>query len=381
MAAKKKNKWLCLVLSAALALSAGGCSFGSLNEKETNTEDTQTENTGKDTSSDETDISSETKEPVDTENLLLYDYAKENTNNSLVYEGYTVEYEVSGFDDDTYDLHIHLPKISDKSPASEKWNSDIAKKYSTEYDDQLRRTAEGKNDNFFANVTWESITTGDVVTVSISNSRGIMYSDAFASSYDIYHYDTINKKFLTTNEFLAYYAECEFAGYTLSDILEVMNKTCYTAGEEGDIAPLTEKDIYGVIPSVLGNGSFDVVYQGYTAGPSVAGYTGRILFRDYPIHTSKDSRTDAMISYTYHYVYSGSKNCMCKASDDHKGYNLMLIQYPEGARADERKDHIEDLILTEYINFNIERSTDGNVYLYSNNTGVLQKIPFENYNQ
>ena len=398
LAVKKKNKLLCLVLAIVLSLSAVGCSFGSLNEKETDTEQTKAENTGKDTpfdktSEDTTDISeettdditeettNETKEPIDAEKTILYDYAKGNANNSLVYEGYTVEYIVNSEEDEVFDFHIHLPQISDKSPASEKWNTDIVKKYGDEYGEYLKKSEQGTNDRFFADVTWNTVTTGDIITVYIINHRGILYTGGQGIAYDIYHYDTANKKFLTTNEFLAYYAEGEFAGYTLSDILEVMNKTLYTAGDDGDIVPLTEKDIQGVIPSVLGDGRFDVVYQGYHIETKFA---DRILFDDYFVYTSKDTNTDVLKAYTYHYSYNDIKNndvCQCKTGDKLAGYYLYMCSYDGEVGNNTSGYYVEDLILTEYIDFDIESSDDGNVYLHSDKAGALQMIPFENNNQ
>ncbi len=380
---EKKNKWLCIVLAAALALTAAGCSFASLNEKETGDDDTKTENTGEyisseETSEDTTDISEETtddvKKPIDPESCTLYDFAKENTNNSLVYEGYTVEYNVNGYDGDVFDFHIHLPQISDKSPASEKWNDDIAQKYSEEFGEHLQKSAQGTNDRFFADVTYKTVTTSDVVTIYIINHVGILYTGGQRIAYDIYHYDTVNKKFLTTNEFLAYYAEGEFAGYTLDDILKVMNKTLYTSDDEENIVPLTEKDIQGVIPSVLGEGRFDVVYQGYSIETKFA---NRILFDDYDIYTSKASENDEMRSYTYKYDYNDIRVpdvCQCKTGDESMdGYYISLVEWTDNSRADERNVYAENIMLFEYIDFDIERSaTDGKVYL----SGGTQKIPF-----
>lgn len=378
LTSKRKKRYICLAFAVTLALSAVGCSFGSLNEKETGTDDTKTTNTVEDTSSEET--TDEKKDTVDTVSSVFDDYINENADNSLVYEGYTVKYTVIGYDDgDVFDFHIHLPQISDRSAASKKWNTDIVNKYSEEFGEHLKKSAQGINDIYFADVTWQAITTGDVVTVYIINHRGALYTGGQGVAYDIYHYDTVNKKFLTTNEFLSYYAKGELEGCTLADILEVMNKTLCTSSDNGDAVPLQEKDIQGVIPSAFGNGKFDVVYQGYSVE---ARFAERVLFDDYSVHTSKDTDTDVMEIYTYRYLYKDIKNyevCQCKTTDQPARYSLYMSSYEGKVGNNAVGYYVEDLILTEYIDFDIERSDDGEVYLYSDDAEPSQKIPFERY--
>ena len=144
LTSKRKKRYICLAFAVALALSAVGCSFGSLNEKETGTDDTKTTNTVEDTSSEET--TDEKKDTVDTASSVFDDYINENADNSLVYEGYTVKYTVNGYDGDVFDFHIHLPQISDRSAASKKWNTDIVNKYSEEFGEHLKKSAQGIND-------------------------------------------------------------------------------------------------------------------------------------------------------------------------------------------------------------------------------------------
>ncbi|MGN1127742.1 MAG: M56 family metallopeptidase, partial [Candidatus Flemingiibacterium sp.] len=225
----------------------------------------------------------------DTENSsvssTLADFRSGNPNGSLVYEGYTVEYSLPNpyFPEQSLDFHIHLPQINADSADVEKWNGEVVGKYESEYGDSLRRTLSGSNGGIFADVTYNTVTTGDVVTIYIIDCSGIANSGAVRLSYDISHYDTVRKKFLSTDEFIAYYAKGQFAGYTLSDIVKFMNEHAFETDEIGNPYTITEQDIQGVIPSVFGDGKLDVVFTGYSIEGSV---TVRMLLSPYPTLTS-----------------------------------------------------------------------------------------------
>lgn len=253
----------------------------------------------------------------------LSDYRNNNPGDSLFYEGYTVEYNIPHpyYAGETFDFHLHLPQLGDSSAEAEEWNRRIAETCSAQFGDYLRETAYGNNKDFYANVTWETVTTGDVVTIYILKASGIMNSGAAGLSYDIYHYDTVGKKFLSTDEFLAYYAEGQFADYTIADIVKFMNEHTFTTDEGGSPYPLTEENILGVIPSVFGDGKFDVVYQGF----SIEGrFATRMLFSPYPTHTS-----DAV--YTYRLTYHDYVDCEDKEIyGDPMGYRLLISQRVAG---------------------------------------------------
>ena len=154
--------------------------------------------------------------------------------------------------------------MNDDSIYVDKWNYYIKNEYETEFGDHLQNTAYGMNLDVYVNVTYETVSTGDVITIYIMKSHGIMNSGAVVSVYDIFHYDTVQKKFLSTDEFIAYYAEGTFADCTVADIVQYMNENVFCTDEAGNPYPLTEENIYGVIPSEGGNGKLDVVYRGYT---------------------------------------------------------------------------------------------------------------------
>ena len=89
-----------------------------------------------------------------------------------------------------------------------------------------------------------------------------------------------------------------------------------------------------------------------------------------------------MGTYTYRYSYNDIKNydvCQCKTTDKPAGYSLYMSSYEGQAGNNAVGYYVEDLILTEYIDFDIRSSDDGEVYLYSDDAGALQKIPFERY--
>lgn len=253
----------------------------------------------------------------------LSDYRNDNPGDRLFYEGYTVEYNIPHpyYAGETFDFHLHLPQLGDDSSKAEEWNRRIAETCSAQFGDYLRETAHGNNKDFSANVTWKTVTTGDVVTIYILKASGIMNSGAAGLSYDIYHYDTVGKKFLSTDEFLAYYAEGQFADYTVADIVKFMNEHAFTTDELSNPYPLTEENIQGVIPSVFGDGKFDVVYQGYTVEGRFA---TRMLFSPYPTHTS-----DAV--YTYRLTYHDYVDCEEKEIyGDPMGYRLLISRRVAG---------------------------------------------------
>ena len=253
----------------------------------------------------------------------LHDYKNKKLVNSLVYEGYTVAYELPHptYEGQTFDFHIHLPQIDDDSPSAEKWNTDIVNAYDAKYSSYLSGSASGTNRNFYAEIRYETVTTGDVVTIYILNSCGVLNSGDARRSYDIYHYDTKGKRFLTTNEFLAYYAEGQFADYTVADIVAFMNEHAFNTDEAGTPLPLTEANIQGVIPSVFGGGKFDVVYQGYNMEGKFA---TRTLFSPYP--TSGNPHR-----YTYRLTYHDYTDChTAEMNGRPAGYRLLLSQRVEG---------------------------------------------------
>jgi len=243
-------------------------------------------------------------------------YRNDNPGNGFVYEGYTVEYECESPYGGKFDFHIHLPQLNSDTPNAQKWNT-LYQEYENEFGEQLRRTVQGTNTEYYAHITYDTVTTGDVLTIYIVKSHGILASGASTMDYDIYHYNTKEDRFLSTDEFLAYYAEGQFADYTVADIVKFMNEHTFTTDEGGSPYLLTEENILGVIPSVFGDGKFDVVYQGF----SIEGrFATRMLFSPYPTYTS-----DAV--YTYRLTYHDYVDC-----DDKEiygtpaGYRLLINQ-------------------------------------------------------
>ena len=255
--------------------------------------------------------------------VSLHDYKNKKLVNSLVYEGYTVAYELPHptYEGQTFDFHIHLPQIDDDSPSAEKWNTDIVNAYDAKYSTYLSGSASGTNRNFYAEIRYETVTTGDVVTIYILNSCGVLNSGDARRSYDIYHYDTKGKRFLTTNEFLAYYAKGQFASSSVADIVAFMNEIEFNTDEAGTPIPLKEENIQGVIPSVFGGGKFDVVYQGYSMEGKFA---TRTLFSPYPTYGNPHR-------YTYRLTYHDYTDChTAEMNGRPAGYRLLLSQRVEG---------------------------------------------------
>lgn len=251
-------------------------------------------------------------------NFTLADFKNENPGNSFVYEGYTVEYECESPYGSTFDFHIHLPQLNSNALYAEKWNY-IYQEYEVEFGDLLRKTVHGTNTDHYLNITYNTVTTGDVLTIYIIKSHGILASGAYTRDYDIFHYNMKTDRILSTNEFLAYYAEGQFADYTVTKIVEFMNQIHINADEMGNPLPLTEEDIIGVIPSVFGDGKFDVVYHGY----SMEGYDAtRLLFSAYPTYNHQ---------YSYRLTYHDYLNCdEWKMYGQPTGYRLLLSQRVAG---------------------------------------------------
>ena len=251
-------------------------------------------------------------------NFTLADFKNENPGNSFVYEGYTVEYECESPYGGKFDFHIHLPQLNSNALYAEKWNY-IYQEYEVEFGDLLRKTVHGTNTDHYLNITYNTVTTGDVLTIYIIKSHGILASGAYTRDYDIFHYNMKTDRILSTNEFLAYYAEGQFADYTVTKIVEFMNQIHINADEMGNPLPLTEEDIIGVIPSVFGDGKFDVVYHGY----SMEGYDAtRLLFSAYPTYNHQ---------YSYRMTYHDYLNCdEWKMYGQPAGYRLLLSQRVAG---------------------------------------------------
>ncbi|MBQ7940685.1 MAG: hypothetical protein IJ281_09975 [Clostridia bacterium] len=259
-----------------------------------------------------------TSDTPNVEPSTLHDYKNKKLVNSLVYEGYTVQYELPHptYEGQTFDFHIHLPQIDDDSPSAEKWNTDIVNAYDAKYSTYLSGSASGTNRNFYAEIRYETVTTGDVVTIYILNSCGVLNSGDARRSYDIYHYDTKGKRFLTTNEFLAYYAKGQFAS-SVADIVAFMNEHAFNTDETGTPIPLKEENIQGVIPSVFGGGKFDVVYQGYNMEGKFA---TRMLFSPYPTYGNPHR-------YTYRLTYHDYTDChTAEMNGQPAGYRLLICQ-------------------------------------------------------
>jgi len=248
----------------------------------------------------------------------LSDFKNANPGNSFVYEGYTVEYECESPYGGKFDFHIHLPQLNSNALYAEKWNY-IYQQYDVEFGDLLRKTVHGTNTDHYLNITYNTVTTGDVLTIYIIKSHGILASGAYTRDYDIFHYNMKTDRILSTNEFLAYYAEGQFADYTVTKIVEFMNQIHINADEMGNPLPLTEEDIIGVIPSVFGDGKFDVVYHGY----SMEGYDAtRLLFSAYPTYNHQ---------YSYRLTYHDYLNCdEWKMYGQPAGYRLLLSQRKAG---------------------------------------------------
>ena len=315
--------------------------------------------------------------------LTLADFRRGNPGGSLVYEGYTVEYSLPNpyFPEQSLDFHLHLPQINADSADVEKWNNEVVGRYESEYGNSLRRTLSGTNGGIFADVTYNTVTTGDVVTIYIIDCSGIANSGAVRLSYDISHFDTVRKKFLSADEFIAYYAKGEFAGYTLSDIVKFMNEHAFVTDEIGNSYPITEEDIQGVIPSVFGDGKLDVVFTGYSIEGSV---TERMLLSPYPTHTYSAA------DYTYRLVYCEYTGCREQEMYGHPaGYRLLLSErspgnfsmgyYAEPLFLEDIAEPPEGYIGDYYSP--IETGSDGRVYLSvdaDTDSGHLKaKLPFE----
>ncbi len=264
-----------------------------------------------------------TSDTPNVEPSTLYEYKNKNPGSSLVYEGYTVQYELPHptYEGQTFDFHIHLPQINDDSRYVDEWNLNLVYEYNTAYEEYIRNSAFGLNRNFYAEIRYETVTTGDVVTIYILNSCGVLNSGDARRSYDIYHYDTKGKRFLTTNEFLAYYAKGQFASSSVADIVAFMNEHAFNTDEAGTPIPLKEENIQGVIPSVFGGGKFDVVYQGYSMEGKFA---TRTLFSPYPTYGNPHR-------YTYRLTYHDYTDCHTAEMNGRPvGYRLLLSQRVEG---------------------------------------------------
>lgn len=301
--------------------------------------------------------------PVDTGNSFkgytLADYKNENSGGELIYEGYTVEYDIPepDYSDDgrTFAFHLHLPQIGDGSPAAEEWNNTILEKYQAYFDAYLRRTAYGVNRTVFANVVFDTVFTGDIVTIYTINTTGILNSGAGGRSYGIYHYDTAAKKFLTTDEFIAFYAEGQFADYTVADIVNFMNEGNFCTDEGGRPFTLGEDNIQGVIPSIFGGGKFDVVYNGYVL--EGGGYADRVLFSPYPTHSGMSVKNNVWADYTYRMVYSEYTTCHDREMYGRPaGYRLLISERSEEGLYD--AGYYVDLLLLEDIAEKPEGYTD-----------------------
>ena len=295
----------------------------------------------------------------------LSDFKNENPGNTFVYEGYTVEYECESPYAGTFDFHIHLPQLNSDALYAEKWNY-IYQQYDVEFGEQLRKTVLGTNTEYYAHITYDTVTTGDVLTIYIVKSHGILASGASTLDYDIYHYNTKEDRFLSTDEFIAYYAEGQFADYTVSDIVKFMNEHVYTNDEAGNPYPLTEENILGVIPSVFGDGKFDVVYRGY----NLEGYHAtRMLFSPYPTYGSKHQ-------YTYRLTYHDYVDCEDKEMyGTPAGYRLLINQrvvgeYDTGYYVDclftediaERPESYPESVYGEYYT-PVNQDAYGNMYM------------------
>jgi len=257
----------------------------------------------------------------------LKDFKNENPGDSLVYEGYTVEYECESPYGGTFDFHIHLPQMNSDSVYAQRWNY-LYQEYDIEFGERLRKTVHGTNTEYYAHITYNTVTTGDVVTIYIVKSHGVFASGASVLDYDIFHYDTKKERFLTTDEFLAYYAEGQFADYSVAEIVKFMNEITFTADEAGNPYPLTEENILGVIPSVYGEGKFDVVYQGYSVEGS---HAIRALFSPYPAYGSTNPKTGQGTRYTYRLTYHDYVDCEDKKTHGTPaGYRLLLSQRVAG---------------------------------------------------
>ncbi|MBE6570260.1 MAG: hypothetical protein E7658_08620 [Ruminococcaceae bacterium] len=277
----------------------------------------------------------------------LKDFQNPPAADSIVYEGYTVEYDIPDpYDTDLiFPFHIHLPQVNADSIYAEKFNLILKNDYEEKFGQYLQNTVYGINREVYANITWEAVTTGDVITIYIIDASGILNSGAARRTYDIYHYDTVQQKFLSTDEFIAYYAEGQFADYTLTDIVNFMNEMVCTTDEMGSPYPLTEQDIKGVIPSVFGEGKFDVVYHGYSMEGS---YDTRMLFSPYPTCESADPDTGYPAKYTYRYIYNDLLTCADKEQYNGvpAGYRLFLNK-----RVEDQYDtgYYTDCLLTQDI--------------------------------
>ena len=315
----------------------------------------------------------------------LDDFANEKNGDNIVYEGYTVEYDIShpNYKDKTFPFHIHLPQVNADSIYVDKWNLVLKQEYEMEFGDYLQSTAYGTNATVTASVRYETVTTGDIITIYIIKNYGILNSGAHTLSYDIYHYDTVEKKFLSTDQFLAYYAEGQFADYTVAQIVKFMNENVFTTDEMGSPYPITEENILGVIPSVFGDGKFDVVYMGY----NLEGYHAtRTLFSPYPTYTS-----DAV--YTYRLTYHDCLTCHDKELyGSPVGYRLLLStrvdgQYDVGYYADrlftediaERPESYPESVYGEYYT-PVRQDEYGNMFIVvdheTDNGNLNAWIPF-----
>ncbi len=277
----------------------------------------------------------------------LRDFENETPGEGIVSEGYTVEYDIPHPYDagNTFPVHIHLPRINDDSVYAEKFNLAIRQDYERRYGDTLNATVYGTNSRRSVSVTWNAVTTGDVITVYIVDRHGKLGSGSGGCSYDIYYYDTVQKRFLAMDEFLSYYAGGMFEDYTGADIVQFMNEHTFETDGRGAPYTLSIKDIQGVIPSVFGDGKIDVVYQGHSLEGQFA---TRVLFSPYPSYGAAHPKTGLPTTYTYRLTYHDYTDCDdWKTHGSPQGYRLTLCERAEGQY--DRGYYEEDYLLTEDI--------------------------------
>ncbi|MBQ8642076.1 MAG: M56 family metallopeptidase [Clostridia bacterium] len=209
-------------------------------------------------------------------------YAAAPADNAIVSTGYLVDYHTQHIFGENYShwYVMELPQIADKR--ADDWNRTIADFYFTRYAGLILEMEAGATEPYkFFSVSYEVVRWEEIYTIAIQDTGGSTASDAVGSRYDIYHYDAENGTFLTTDQFLDRYTD---GVWTYDSVMAYANTIGFCRDENHDIWTIPAENFQGVIPSVQGDGLFDVCFQGVT-------YTGvfpsRIMMLEYTPYVSE----------------------------------------------------------------------------------------------
>lgn len=249
----------------------------------------------------------------------LEDFAQEPTADEPVYEAFAMDdsFCCSPYDEEypcEHPFHISLPLINGNTEAIKKLNEQMLADYGKgRINEWITEMVYGANDEYVVEIDYQTVTSGHVITVYVYENNGLAHTGAVSKAYHIYHYDTKEQRFLTTEEFLAYYVPDQ--ALTLSELANQMYDQAFNTDDGAFLSPLTEEDIIGVIPSIFGKGKFDVVYQHFSVEGSLQ---IRSLYTQYPSYSV--STEEGEIKCFYHLSYKEG------FQGDPSGYVLALIE-------------------------------------------------------